>query len=116
MNIYQLCADAVLVLHFGFVLFVIFGGLLVLRYRRVIWLHLPAAAWGAFVEFGSIICPLTYVEDRLRELAGQEAQAGDFISRTILPVMYPAGLTREAQLVLGILVVSLNGAVYAWIV
>ena len=102
-------------MHFGFAIFVVLGGLLVLRWPRVAWLHLPAAAWGAWVEFTGRICPLTPLEQRFRVAAGQEAYAGDFVGHYILPVLYPAGLTRSAQLVLGVIVVALNLGIY-WLV
>ncbi|HEU4588785.1 MAG TPA: DUF2784 domain-containing protein [Gemmatimonadales bacterium] len=112
---YRLLADAVVLAHFGFVLFVVLGGLLVLRWPRVAWLHLPAAAWGAWVEFTGRVCPLTPLEHRFRLAAGEEAYAGDFVGHYILPVLYPAGLTRAAQLVLGVIVVGLNLGIY-WLV
>jgi hypothetical protein len=94
---------------------VVLGGLLVLRWPRVAWLHLPAAAWGAWVEFTGRICPLTPWEQRFRLAAGEESYAGDFVGHYILPVLYPAGLTRSAQLVLGAIVVALNLGIY-WLV
>ena len=110
---YAAAADGVLVLHFAFVLFVALGGLLVLRWPRVAWLHLPAAAWGAAIEFGGWICPLTPLENRLREMAGQSTYHGDFVARYLMPLIYPEGLTREAQVVLGSLVILANAAIYA---
>jgi hypothetical protein len=105
-------ADVVLLLHFAFVVFVVAGGLVVLRWPRVAWAHFPAAAWGALIEFGGWICPLTPLENRLRAAAGQETYTGDFVARYVMPVLYPAGLTRETQIVLGVLVVAINVAVY----
>ena len=110
---YAILADAVLVLHFAFVVFVVAGGLLVLRWTAVAWLHLPAAAWGAAIEVGGWICPLTPLENRFRELAGQTPYTGDFVSRYLMPVLYPEGLTRPVQLVLGMAVLLINLAVYA---
>jgi hypothetical protein len=94
---------------------VVLGGLLVLRWPRVAWLHLPAAAWGAWVEFTGRICPLTPLEQRFRLAAGEAAYSGDFVGHYILPVLYPAGLTRDAQFVLGGIVVGLNLGIY-WLV
>lgn len=108
-------ADAVVMLHFGFVLFVIFGGLLVLRWRWVAWLHLPAAAWGALVEFAGLICPLTPLEKWLRHEGGLAGYHGGFVAHYILPVLYPSGLTRSVQVVLGTLVILFNLLVY-WLV
>jgi hypothetical protein len=106
-------ADLVVVVHSLFVLFVIFGGLLVLRWWKVIYLHLPAVAWGAFIELAGGICPLTPLENRLRIAAGLEGYKGGFVEHYILPVLYPAGLTRNVQLVLGALVIGMNLIVYA---
>lgn len=109
---YSLAADAVLVLHLGFVVFVGLGGLLALRWPRVAWLHIPAAIWGAAIEFGGWICPLTPIENDLRLRAGESPYTGDFVARYLLPVIYPEGLTRDAQIVLGLGVVLLNAAIY----
>ena len=110
--VYRLLADAVVVVHLGFILFLLGGGFLALRWRWVPWLHLPAALWGAALEFGGWICPLTPLEQWLRNAGGAEAYAGGFIDHYILPVVYPAGLTRSTQLVLGAAVVAINLAVY----
>lgn len=113
---YRLAADLVALTHFGFVLFVVFGGLLALRWRRMIWLHLPAAVWGAWIEFAGWICPLTPLENRLRALAGDAGYRGGFVEHYLLPVLYPTGLTREVQIALGLAVVLVNLAVYGWLV
>jgi hypothetical protein len=110
---YGLLADVVVILHFGFVLFVVFGGLLALRWRRAVWLHLPAAVWGALIEFTGWICPLTPLEHWLRRQGGQAGYQGDFVEHYILPVLYPHGLTRTIQLILGLLVIGINLLVYA---
>jgi hypothetical protein len=110
--IYLAAADAVLLLHFAFVLFVILGGLLVLRWPRFAFLHVPAALWGALIEFSGWICPLTPLEIELRERAGGAGYAGGFIEHYITAVLYPEGLTREIQIALGILIVLVNAAVY----
>jgi Protein of Unknown function (DUF2784) len=109
----QILADAVLILHFAFVAFVLAGALLLLRWRKLVWVHLPAALWGAVVEFTGWICPLTPLENRLRERAGTAGYSGDFVGRYLLPVIYPDALTARAQLVLGLLVVGVNVALYA---
>ena len=116
MNLYALAADAVLVLHFAFVLFVALGALLVWKWPPLAWLHIPAAAWGVAIEFGGWICPLTPLENHLRRLAGDEPYGGDFVARYLLPVLYPAGLTREAQLALGSAALLFNAAIYLAIV
>jgi hypothetical protein len=109
---YRFLADAVVVIHFCFVLFVVLGGLLVLRWRRLMWLHLPCAAWGALIEFGGWICPLTPLENHLRALGRQPGYAGGFVEHYIVAIMYPAGLTRWMQLALGFFVLAVNGFVY----
>ena len=114
--VYRALADVVVLVHFGFVLFVVLGGLLVLRRPKVAWAHLPAAVWGALIEFGGWICPLTPIENDLRARAGESPYTGDFVARYLLPVIYPDGLTRDAQIVLGLGVVLLNAAIYAVIV
>lgn len=100
-------------IHFAFVAFVVLGGFLVLRWPRIAWIHLPAAAWGAWIEFAGWICPLTPLEVRLRRLGGEAGYPGGFVEHYILPVLYPAGLTREVQIGLGLLVLVLNVVVYS---
>ena len=112
---YPLLADLVLIIHLAFVVFVLCGGLLVLRWRWIAWLHLPAAAWGAVIEFTGWICPLTPLENGLREQAGQAGYRSDFIAHYLLPVLYPDDLTREVQLILGTVVLAINISVYAWL-
>lgn len=113
---WMLLADAVLLLHAGFVVFVAAGGLLVLRWPHLAWLHLPSAAWGAAIEFGGWICPLTPLENRLRAAAGESGYAGDFIGHWVQGWLYPAGLTRPMQWALGAAVLLVNGLVYAVLV
>ncbi len=110
---YRIAADLVVVVHALFVVFVVLGGLLVLRWPRLAWAHLPAAVWGALIEFAGWICPLTPLEKWLRVQAGLAAYEGGFIEKYLLPILYPAGLTRETQVVLGLVVVVINLAVYA---
>lgn len=109
----HLAADLLVAAHFLFILFVIFGGLLVLRRPRLAWLHLPAAAWGALIEFMGWICPLTPLENRLREMAGDAGYAHGFIEEYIAPVVYPLGLTPHVQIWLGLGVIVINLFVYA---
>jgi hypothetical protein len=113
--IYQILADIVLVIHLLFIVFVVAGGLLVMRKRWVAWLHLPAAVWGALIEFMGWYCPLTPLENDLRQLAGQSGYEGGFIEHYLLPVIYPDGLTREIQLMLGTIVVVINLAIYIYV-
>jgi hypothetical protein len=107
-------ADGLVLIHVAFVLFVVFGGLLVLRWRWVMGLHVPAAVWGALVELFSWECPLTPLENELRHQAGQAGYAGGFIEHYVVPILYPAGLGRESHVVIGSLVVVLNALVYEW--
>jgi hypothetical protein len=106
-------ANVVVLIHAAFVVFVVLGGLLVLRWPRLIWLHVPAAVWGVLVEFTGWICPLTPLENRLRASAGQAGYRGDFIAHYVLPALYPDALTRRDQLVLGGIALAINVAIYA---
>jgi hypothetical protein len=109
-------ADLVVLVHFAFVLFVVFGGLLVLCRQNVMYLHLPAVAWGAFIEFAGGICPLTPLENSLRARAGLEGYPGGFIEHYLVPVLYPTGLTRHIQFILGSLVIVSNLLIYALVI
>jgi hypothetical protein len=111
--IYRWLADIVVLAHCGFVLFVVLGGLLALRWRHIPWIHLPAAVWGVAIEWSGGICPLTPLENRFRRLGGEAGYAGGFVEHYLTPVLYPSGLTRPVQLFLGIAVVLTNLAVYA---
>ena len=110
--LYRILADAVVVLHFAFVLFVVLGGLLALRWPRAAWFHLPVVVWGAGIEFLGGICPLTPLEIRLRRLGGEAGYSGGFVEHYILPVLYPEALTRDIQYILGGIVIVLNLVVY----
>ncbi len=111
--LYQLSADLLVILHFCFVLFVLMGGVLLVRWPRLAWLHLPAVAWGVFVEFSGWICPLTPLENWLRAQGGAAGYAGDFIAKYVTTLLYPEALTRELQLVLGTAVIAINLVIYA---
>lgn len=113
---YRVFADAVLVAHLAFIVFVLGGGLLVLRWPRLAWLHLPAAVWGALIEFAGWTCPLTPLENDFLERAGGISYRGDFIERYLWPVIYPADLTPAIQDVLGGFVIALNCIIYAVVV
>lgn len=114
-DMYSLFADVVIVFHFLFMVFVVAGGLLVLRRPRMAFLHLPAAFWGAFVELSGGICPLTPLENHLRRLGGENAYSGDFIVQYLVPVIYPAHLTVSIQYILGSVVIAINLIIYALI-
>ena len=111
--LYSLLADLTVLVHAAFVVFAVFGGLLLLWHLRWIWVHLPAAIWGAWVEFAGKICPLTPLENHLRQLAGERGYSGGFVEHYIIPLMYPVGLTRDIQFVLGVALVAINVMAYA---
>ena len=113
--IFHWLADLVLLGHLAFLAFVVLGGFLVLRWPRVRWAHLPAAAWGAFIEFAGIVCPLTPLENALRERAGQQGYSSGFIAHYLTATIYPAGLTRGVEIGIGTFVLVLNAALYFWI-
>ena len=109
---YLLIANLLVLLHLAFVGFVVLGALLVLRWPRLAWIHLPCALWGVLIEFAGWGCPLTPLEIRFRQLGGQAGYAGGFIEHYLLPVLYPQNLTRPVQVALGTLVLILNAATY----
>ena len=108
----RLAADALVVLHLGFIVFVVVGGFLVWRWPRLIWIHPPVALWGGLVEFFRWTCPLTPLENRLRSIAGDTGFEGGFIDHYVVPIVYPPGLNRTLQLALGVTVVLVNAAAY----
>ncbi len=111
--LYRLAADGVVLAHLAFILFVFLGGFAVLRWRRLVWLHIPAIVWGALIEFAGWICPLTPLENWLRTAGGEAGYTGGFVEQYILPVIYPAGLTRGIQIALGVAVIVINAAIYS---
>ncbi len=114
--IYRILADFVVAVHFGFILFVIFGGLLAISRRWILFLHLPAAIWGALIEFQGWLCPLTTLEWKLRLAGGGTAYERSFVEHYLVPIVYPDRLTPELQTALGIAVLLTNGAVYGWLI
>ena len=113
--VYKLLADLVVLIHFVFVLFALLGALLVIRWRKIMWFHLPAAFWAAAIEFSGKICPLTPLENWLRIQGGGAAYSGDFIGQYLLWLLYPSGLTRDVQIVLGAIVVVINIGIYTYL-
>jgi len=111
----KLAVDTIVVLHFSFVLFVLFGALLLLKWRWLIWLHIPALIWGILVELNGWFCPLTPLENRLREHAGLGQYHGDFVMHYIMPVLYPVSLTRNLQILFGMIVIAVNIFIYVYI-
>jgi len=112
---FRAAADLVVVLHAAFALFVALGALLAFRWRPVMWAHLPAVAWGVLIEFSGWVCPLTPIEDALRQRAGEAAYSGDFIQHYVVPALYPASLTRETQLAIGSAALVFNVVMYGWL-
>ena len=113
---FRLAADGVLLLHLAFILFALLGAAMAVRWRWLPLVHLPAAAWGVFVELTGRICPLTYLENFLRIKAGQSGYTESFIEHYLLNIIYPSGLTREIQFALAATVVVVNIAIYGWLI
>lgn len=112
---YRILADTVLLLHLGFILFVVFGALAVMRRRALMPAHLLAVVWGFAIEATGAICPLTYVEVALRQLAGEQGYSGGFIEHYVLGLVYPDGLGRNTQYLLAAAVLAINAGLYAWL-
>jgi hypothetical protein len=110
--LYRALADLVFVAHAGFVVFAILGAVLALRWHWIPWLHLPAALWGVVVEFTGWVCPLTPLENWLRRAGGEAVPSGGFIERALVPLLYPAQLTRDDQIALGALLLLINAILY----
>lgn len=112
----RLLAELVVLVHFGFIVFCVFGGLLFLRWRWAPWVHVPAVAWGVGIELTGQVCPLTPLENWLRGAAGRPGYGGGFVEHYLIPVIYPTSLTREIQLLLAVFLVLANAAIYfiAW--
>jgi len=113
--LYPLLAGLVVFIHLAFVLFAMLGALLVIRWRKALWLHLPAAVWAAWIEFSGKICPLTPLENWLRSRGGGPGYAGDFAGHYLLPILYPSGLTRKFQFILGGVVIGVNLIIYGYV-
>ena len=106
--IYRIAADLVVLIHFAFIIFVVVGGFLVIKWHKVSWLHIPAAVWGVLIEFTGGICPLTPLENKLRQTGGEAGFSGGFIDKYIIPLIYSDELTRTIQIVLGSIVIIIN--------
>ena len=109
---YKFLADLVLLFHFTFILFVVFGGFTVLKWRRIIYYHIPTALWGAIIEISGWVCPLTPLEIELRVRAGSGFYTGSFINHYLTPIIYPPGLTQQLQYYLAAGVIIINAAAY----
>ena len=113
---FRVLADGMVLLHGAFIAFVVFGGWLAWRWRWVAWVHVPCAAWGAMVEVAGWVCPLTPLENAFRARAGQAGYRGGFIEHYVVPAIYPAGLTRAQQMVLGAAVLAINVVAYGLLI
>ena len=113
--VYGVLTDVVVGVHFAFVLFVVLGGLFVLRWKLWAWIHIPCVLWGALNEFWGWVCPLTPLENWLRQSGGEAAYANSFVEHYILPILYPGELTRGLQILLGLVVIAINVGVYGWL-
>ena len=105
-------ADFVLVIHLGFIVFVLFGGFLLFRWRWLFWFHFSAVLWAVSLEFGGLTCPLTYLENWLRRSGGEAGFSGGVIEQYLLPLVYPVNLMPSMQLQLGVAVAALNLGIY----
>ena len=113
---YLLLADLIVILHLGFIVFASLGALLAFKWPRLVWLHLPAMIWAAITEFMGLICPLTPLENWLRQQAGADPYQSSFIAHYLLPLIYPPGLTPAIQWLLGGILVTLNMVIYIWLI
>jgi hypothetical protein len=111
--LYRVLATAVAIVHFAFILFVVVGGVFVLRWPRIAWLHIPAAIWGALIEFAGWYCPLTHLENYLLRKAGRAGYTEGFVAHYLFAVIYPSGLTRGFEIAIGLFVVVVNVTMYA---
>ena len=109
---YRILADMVIGVHLCFVVFVVLGGLLVLRWRVLMWLHIPAAIWGVLIEFAGWTCPLTPLENDLLRMSGEAGYSSDFIQHYLISILYPDALTRENQIILGFVALAVNLTIY----
>lgn len=113
---YNTLADLAVLLHFGFIVFVAFGWLLVMRWRQIAPAHVPAVIWGVLIELFGWTCPLTGLENWLRRRGGTSGYVGGFVEAYVIPIVYPTALTRGHQVLLGLALLALNGAAYLWLV
>jgi hypothetical protein len=112
---YGILADIIVLIHLAFVGFAVLGAVLIIWRRWVVWLHLPAVLWAIWIELTGGICPLAPLENWLRHRAGQGGYQGDFVAHYLMPVLYPVGLTRNMQILLGLVVISINTALYGYL-
>ena len=113
---YEFFANFTLIIHFIFILFVIFGGLIFFISSKIIYVHIPALVWGIYIELTNSICPLTYLENWFLYQGGLKTYSDDFINKYLFPIIYPEGLTTDIQLYLGIVLILINIFVYGLII
>jgi hypothetical protein len=113
--LYRVLADLTVVFHLAFVLFAVLGGFLVLKWKSLAWIQVPACLWAILIEFAGGLCPLTPLENWLREKSGEIAYRSGFIEHYLLPLLYPARLTRSLQIILGFAVLAVNLGIYGWV-
>ena len=116
MSVFEIFATLVLLLHFSFILFVIFGAILILKFKQIIYVHIPAVAWGAYIELSHSICPLTHLENYFLKKAGKDQYSVDFIENYIFKIIYPPALNYEIQTYLGVILIFVNLLIYYYIV
>ena len=116
MSIFEIFAVLALLLHLSFILFVIFGAILILKFKKVIYVHIPAVAWGAYIELSHSICPLTHLENYFLKKAGKDQYSVDFIENYIFKIIYPPALNYEIQTYLGVILIFVNLLIYYYIV
>ena len=115
-NYFEIFATLTLLLHFSFILFLIFGALLILKFSKIIYFHIPAVAWGAYIEFSHSICPLTHLENYFLKKAGKDQYSIDFIENYVFKIIYPPALNYEMQTYLGVILIFVNLVIYYYIV
>src|SRR5438105_5502374 len=109
--VFKLAANALALIHLAFILFVVLGGLLLLRWPKLMWIHIPAAVWGALIEFAGWYCPLTSIENHLLRRAGEAGYSGGFVAHYVFRLIYPSGLTRGIEIAIGVFVLAVNVSV-----
>tara|TARA_X000000950_G_scaffold58255_1_gene70447 strand:- start:1647 stop:2018 length:372 start_codon:yes stop_codon:yes gene_type:complete len=116
LSVFEIYATLALLLHFSFILFVIFGAIFILKFKKIIYVHIPAVAWGAYIELSHSICPLTHLENFFLKKAGKDQYSVDFIENYIFKIIYPPALNYEIQTYLGVILIFVNLLIYYYIV
>ena len=116
MTVFEIFATLALLLHFSFILFVIFGAILILKFKKIIYVHIPAVTWGVYIELSHSTCPLTHLENFFLKKAGKDQYSVDFIENYIFKIIYPPALNYEIQTYLGVILIFVNLLIYYYIV